>query len=385
MFPPRPHSELADDEHGLIEQDAWVTSATFEAIAWKQIDLGQALLDPERRRLARIAFQIAEDIASLAEIEGEKRIWRRKIAAADSNQSGEPARSLKFLVDGELSIVVSLAHLVVNLTFRTLAQHPRWHVTDVEAVDLPDVAKSFRTNHQREPELGNWPSAGSSSSRAAEKMATTIGDPRFTSLAQAFGDLAKEEQWWNAIIVRGDRHHKDGRGTPPGVQGIPDTELRGMSYGTEITFLGKGGAIDYHEEAASRLADADLVASTAVESISLGIGAFRESWVAALKDLNQPELEPWATPPNTPPPDSGNGRRFPYLVAIDMVGEEGAQVADALLLEHDIQKLWSREHPTTYVLKIWDTSYAEAEAKALSILTDRFQFEPSRIGPARSW
>ena len=189
------------------------------------------------------------------------------------------------------------------------------------------------------------------------------------------------EEWAAAMHLRGVRHHQDGRGTPPGVLGIPDIDLIGLNFGSDISFLGANGVVDSGEEAANRLQTADHVASAAVEAISVGLEPFREKWLRALGSLGDPELNPWVTPPHEPPPDSGNGRNFPYLVAVDLKDAEAARV---LRCQRNIQKLWPKEEPTTCILRMWETSYVDAEANAIKLLTE-LGIEPKRVGPARAW
>ncbi len=324
IFPDRDHDPQSPLGHGLDRSQAWVEKTWQQARLWRvPTEALGPMTTAERQRQYRMTQQIAEDLVCLVEIEGEKIVRRdlldqARLRADNETERSGASRSLKFLVDGQLDLVVSLAHVVVNLVARVVASHPRWHVADYASVTSDD-ARRFETNQSGViPEV--WISANAKAATTVGALAETTADPKMVDLAKALADVVATSEWVHAIKVRGKRHHRDGRSLPEGVNAMPSASPTGGAYGGgPPRFHNEHGVIDSDKEAIDRIDEADTAASDAVKVIAASLEPLRKALEATLNHLDDPELlTPWSSPEPRVPATSASGRPFPYRFYIEL-------------------------------------------------------------------
>ncbi len=264
--------------------------------------------------------QLAEDVATLAEAEFEKRslsaAWKAESPGIERTAA---YRSLRFVADGQLDLLTSVAHLVTNLCAKTIARHPRWFVVDYTALS----ADAQRFALDADGKNDHWCNANAGSLEAVTEMAASTNDAEMDALAKALWALNVPE-WAPAIRLRGARHHKAERSGAEGVAHLPpvDTgDVIGVVMGRfHATYLGPNGTIDAAEAAVERLEQVCAASSAVMEKLGTALASFLEAWRAADEYLADPTTEPIDWSSDFTPEASANGRPFPYLIRFHTPG-----------------------------------------------------------------
>lgn len=365
LFPPEGHTPEATEGHGLTPADSWTQKLYSAVDAWA-IDLHTVgpQTTQERLRHFRMAQQIAEDLVVVAESEGEKRVLAEKWDHSES-RALEAARSSKFVIDGQLDLMVSLAHGVTNLVARTLATHPRWRTAS--ALDIPKGATKearrvlhgvamFKPKKDGSIPDGGWINANRYAPRVIRKMAETIGDPALEALVREFEMLARSSEWQQVLRLRGKRHHRDHRWLPQGLQAVPDATITGAAYGGPdgATFMNSSGSINTDHQTKQRLKEAAKTSTDAVPAIVNALLDLHPCWLEVVRHIDDPKLlEPWTKPRPDDPPPSANGEnmRFKFYLRLS---EESADrfrptLTTSIWESHGIDcfPLMDKRHPRT--------------------------------------